>query len=370
MIIGVPKEVKDHESRVGVTPAGAKALVEAGHKVLIERNAGALSAMPDDEYQSAGAEIVGSAHDVWHLSEMVVKVKEPVEKEYKHFREDLVLFTYLHLAPLTALTDALLAAKVTGIAYETVRDRAGALPLLTPMSEVAGRMSVQVGAAYLEKEHGGRGVLLGGVPGVPPGNVVILGGGIVGTNAAKIALGLGARVTLIDLNLNRLRELDDIFGGRLYTLASNSYNIGRAVREADLVIGGVLIPGAAAPKIVTKAMVSKMKKGAVIVDVAIDQGGCIETAHPTTHSDPSYEVDGVVHYCVTNMPAAVPNTSTLALTNATFPYVLKLARLGAEAALKSDPGFAEGLNTYKGKLTYKAVANNQNREFTPASSLL
>src|SRR5271163_60412 len=315
MIIGVPKEVKDHESRVGITPAGAKALVEAGHKVLVEHNAGALSAMPDDEYQAAGAEIVGSAHDVWRLAEMVVKVKEPVEKEYKHFREGLVLFTYLHLAPLTELTDALLANKVTGIAYETVRDRTGALPLLTPMSEVAGRMSVQVGAAYLEKEHGGRGVLLGGVPGVPPGNV-----GIIGTNAAKIALGMGAKVTLIDLNLNRLRELDDIFGGRLYTVASNSYNIERAVRDADLVIGGVLIPGAAAPKIVTKAMVSKMKKGAVIVDVAIDQGGCIETAHPTTHSHPSYEVDGVVHYCVTNMPAAVPNTSTLALTNATFPY--------------------------------------------------
>ena len=301
MIVGVPKEVKDHESRVGVTPAGVKALVEAGHKVLVEQNAGALSAMPDDEYQAAGAEIVGSAYDVWRLSDMVVKVKEPVEKEYKHFREGLVLFTYLHLAPIADLTNMLLEKKVTGIAYETVRDRFGALPLLTPMSEVAGRMSVQVGAAYLEKEHGGRGVLLGGVPGVPPGNVCIIGGGIVGTNAAKIALGMGAKVTLIDLNLNRLRELDDIFNGRVFTVASNSYNIQRATAEADLVIGGVLIPGAAAPKIVTKAMVSKMKKGAVIVDVAIDQGGCIETAHPTTHSDPSYLVDGVVHYCVTNM---------------------------------------------------------------------
>ena len=370
MIIGVPKEVKDHESRVGVTPAGVKALVEAGHKVLVEHNAGALSAMPDDEYQTAGAEIVGSAHDVWRLAEMVVKVKEPIEKEYKHFREGLVLFTYLHLAPLTELTDALLTSKVTGIAYETVRDRTNTLPLLTPMSEVAGRLSVQVGAAYLEKEHGGRGVLLGGVPGVPPGNVCIIGGGIVGTNAAKMALGLGAKVTLVDLNLNRLRELDDIFNGRLYTLASNAYNVERAVCEADLVIGGVLIPGAAAPKIVTKAMVSKMKKGAVIVDVAIDQGGCIETARPTTHSDPSYEVDGVVHYCVTNMPAAVPNTSTLALTNATFPYVMKLANLGAEAALKADAGFAEGVNTYKGSLTYKAVADNQEREFTPIANLL
>ncbi len=370
MIIGVPREVKDHESRVGVTPAGAKALVEAGHKVLVEHNAGALSAMPDDEYQTAGAEIVASAHDVWRLAEMVVKVKEPVEKEYKHFREGLVLFTYLHLAPLTELTDALLASKVTGIAYETVRDRANTLPLLTPMSEVAGRMSVQVGAAYLEKEHGGRGVLLGGVPGVPPGNVCIIGGGIVGTNAAKIALGMGAKVTLIDLNLNRLRELDDIFGGRVYTVASNSYNIGHAVREADLVIGGVLIPGAAAPKIVTKAMVSKMKKGAVIVDVAIDQGGCIETAHPTTHSNPSYEVDGVVHYCVTNMPAAVPNTSTLALTNATFPYVLKLARLGAKAAIGEDKGIAEGVNTFNGILTYEAVAAAQKREWQAISKLV
>jgi alanine dehydrogenase len=251
-----------------------------------------------------------------------------------------------------------------------VRDRAGTLPLLTPMSEVAGRMSVQVGAAYLEKEHGGRGVLLGGVPGVPPGNVVIIGGGIVGTNAAKIALGMGARVTLVDLNLNRLRELDDIFGGRIFTLASNSYNIERAVCAADLVIGGVLIPGAAAPKLVTKGMVAKMKKGAVIVDVAIDQGGCIETARPTTHSDPSYVVDGVVHYCVTNMPAAVPNTSTLALTNATFPYLLKLAKLGAHAAIKEDAGIAEGVNTCNGILTYKAVADSQQREWTPVASLL
>src|SRR5438270_2383694 len=350
MVIGVPKEVKDHESRVGVTPAGVKALVEAKHKVLVEHNAGALSAMPDDDYQAAGAEIVGSAHDVWRLANLVVKVKEPIEKEYRHFREGLVLFTYLHLAPVPELTTALLEKKVTGIAYETVRDRAGTLPLLTPMSEVAGRMSVQVGAAYLEKEHGGRGLLLGGVPGVPPGHVVILGGGIVGTNAAKIALGLGARVTLVDLNLNRLRDLDDIFSGRLYTLASNSYNIARAVREADLVIGGVLIPGATAPKIVTKAMVSKMKKGAVIVDVAIDQGGCVETARPTSHSDPSYVVDGVVHYCVTNMPGAVPHTSTLGLTNATFPYVLRIAKLGAKEALRQDAGLAEGLNTWGGKL--------------------
>jgi alanine dehydrogenase len=370
MILGVPKEVKDHESRVGVTPAGVKALVEAGHAVLVEQKAGALSAMPDEEYEAAGAEMVVSADDVWRRAEIVVKVKEPVESEYRHFREGLVLFTYLHLAPLTELTDALLKKKVIGIAYETVRDRAGALPLLTPMSEVAGRLSVQVGAEYLTKEHGGRGLLLGGVPGVPPGNVCIIGGGVVGTNAAKIALGMGAKVTLVDLNLNRLRELDDIFNGRVFTMASNSYNIERAAREADLLVGGVLIPGAAAPKIVTKAMVSKMKKGAVVVDVAIDQGGCIETAHPTTHSDPSYLVDGVVHYCVTNMPAAVPNTSTLALTNATFPYVMKLAKLGAKAAIKEDNGIAEGVNTYDGALTYEAVAAAQRREWKGVAELV
>lgn len=370
MIIGVPKEVKDHESRVGITPAGAKALIEAGHTVLVEQKAGALSAMPDEEYQNAGAEIVGSAHDVWRLADMVVKVKEPIDKEYRHFREGLVLFTYLHLAPLEELTSALLEKKVTGIAYETVRDRTGALPLLTPMSEVAGRLSVQIGAEYLTKEHGGRGLLLGGVPGVPPASVCIIGGGIVGTNAAKIALGMGAKVTLIDLNLNRLRELDDIFNGRVFTMASNSYNIERAVREADLLIGGVLIPGAAAPKIVTKSMVEKMKRGAVIVDVAIDQGGCIETAHPTTHSDPSYELYGVVHYCVTNMPAAVPNTSTLALTHATFPYVMKLANMGPKAAIREDKGIAEGVNTYDGVLTYEAVAAAQKREWKSVAELV
>src|SRR6201995_1246743 len=296
MIIGVPKEVKDHESRVGITPAGVKALVDAGHTVLVQTEAGDLSAFSDDEYQSAGAEIVGAAYNVWGHADMIVKVKEPVEKEYVFFREGLVLFTYLHLAPLPGLTDALLKSNVIGIAYETVRDRANTLPLLPPMSEVAGRMSVQVGASYLEKEKGGRGILLGGVPGVPPANVCVIGGGIVGTNAAKIAVGMGAHVTIVDLNLNRLRELDDIFNGRLFTLASNSYNVTRAVQEADLVIGGVLIPGATAPKIVTKEMVSKRKKGAVIVDVAIDQGGCVETARPTAHSDPSDGVDVVVHY--------------------------------------------------------------------------
>jgi alanine dehydrogenase len=370
MIIGVPKEVKDHESRVGITPAGVKALVEAGHTVLVETKAGDLSAFPDEEYQHAGAEIVGSAHHIWGLAGMIVKVKEPVEREYGFFREDLVLFTYLHLATVPALTAELMAKKVIGIAYETIRDRSGALPLLTPMSEVAGRMSVQVGAAYLEKERGGRGLLLSGVPGVPPANVFVIGGGIVGTNAAKIALGMGANVTIVDLNLNRLRELDDIFNGRVYTLASNSYNVARAVRDADLVIGGVLIPGAAAPKVVSKEMVSRMKKGAVVVDVAIDQGGCIETARPTTFTNPSFIVDGVVHYCVTNMPAAVPNTSTLALTNATFPYVLRLAGHGAASAIRDDQGIREGVNTYAGELTYQAVAQSQGKAWRPVMDLL
>jgi alanine dehydrogenase len=370
MIIGVPKEIKDQESRVGVTPAAAKALTEAGHTVLVQTQAGAQSGFDDEEYQDAGAEIVGDPGYVWGKSDTVVKVKEPIAQEYAYFREGLVLFTYLHLAPLPDLTDKLLDSKVIGIAYETVRDRQGTLPLLTPMSEVAGRMSVQVGAAYLEKEHGGRGILLGGVPGVPPAHVTIIGGGIVGTNAARIALGFGAKVTLVDLNLNRLREIDDIFNGRVYTLASNSYNLAHATHEADLVIGAVLIPGATAPKIVTRAMVSKMKKGAVIVDVAIDQGGCVETARPTSHSNPSYTVDGVVHYCVTNMPGAVPHTSTLALTNATFPYLLRLANMGASEALKRDPGLAEGLNTWMGKLTHRGVAESQLRPWVPLAEVL
>jgi alanine dehydrogenase len=370
MIIGVPREIKDHEARVGVTPAGVKALSEAGHKVLVETLAGEQSGFPDAEYASAGAEIVSEAAAVWAKSECVVKVKEPVEKEYPYFREGLVLFTYLHLAPVPTLTEKLLETKVIGIAYETVRDRQNTLPLLTPMSEVAGRMSVQVGASYLEKERGGRGVLLGGVPGVAPAEVTILGGGIVGTNAAKIALGFGARVTLIDVNLNRLRELDDIFGGRLCTLASNSYNVAKATQEADLVIGGVLIPGTTAPKILTRTMVARMKKGAVIVDVAIDQGGCVETAHPTSHSDPSYVVDGVVHYCVTNMPGAVPHTSTLALTNSTFPYLMRLANLGVREALRQDAGLAEGLNVWLGTLTHRGVAESQQRGWTAVAEVI
>jgi alanine dehydrogenase len=370
MRIGVPKEIKNHECRVGVTPGGVKALTEAGHSVLVEKSAGEGSSFSDAEYELAGAQLTVSAAEVWTGAEMVVKVKEPIDTEYCYFRENLVLFTYLHLAPVPDLTDELLKSGMIGIAYETVRDRLGALPLLTPMSEVAGRMSVQVGANYLEKERGGRGVLLGGVPGVAPAMVTILGGGIVGTNAAKIALGMGAKTTIVDVNLNRLRELDDIFGGRLYTLASNSQNVSLATREADLVIGGVLIPGATAPKIVTRAMVAEMKKGAVIVDVAIDQGGCVETAQPTSHSEPSFTVDGVVHYCVTNMPGAVPRTSTLALTNATFPYVLRLANLGAHEAMRRDAGLAEGLNVWRGVLTYRAVAESQLRPWTPVAEVL
>jgi alanine dehydrogenase len=370
MIIGVPKEVKNLEFRVGIVPAGVQALVEAGHKVFVETNAGAGSSMPDSEYKKAGAQILQKASDVWKKADMVVKVKEPYGDEPSYFRPNLTLFTYLHLAPIPDLTNELLTKKVTGIAYETVTDKNRTLPLLTPMSEVAGRMSVQVGASYLEKEKGGRGILLGGVPGVPPANVVIIGGGIVGTNAAKMALGLGANVTIIDVNLNRLRELDDIFGGHVRTQASNSYAIAQATEKADLLIGGVLIPGASAPKLVTKKMVSRMKKGSVIVDVAIDQGGCIETARPTTHSDPSYVVNGVVHYAVTNMPGAVPHTSTLALTNATFPYVMRLANLGAKKAIQSDPGLMEGVNTFKGHITYAAVAESQKVKYVNVKGLL
>ncbi|MGD0830958.1 MAG: alanine dehydrogenase [Terracidiphilus sp.] len=370
MIVGVPKEIKDNEARVGVTPAGVKALTETGHKVLVETEAGSQSGFPDEQYQNVGAEIVGHAGHVWGNSEIIVKVKEPIEPEFVFFREGLLLFTFLHLAPLPKLTARLLESKVIGIAYETVRDCQGSLPLLTPMSEVAGRMSVQVGATYLETERGGRGVLLGGVPGVAAANVTIIGGGVVGTNAAKIALGFGARVTIIDQNLQRLRELDDIFGGRLCTLASNSYNIAEATREADLVIGGVLIPGSTAPRLVTHAMVARMKKGAVIVDVAIDQGGCVETARPTSHSNPSYVVDGVVHYCVTNMPGAVPHTSTLGLTNATFPYLARIANLGVREALRQDAGLAEGLNTWLGQLTCCGVAQSQQRPWTAAAEAI
>src|SRR3954465_1568606 len=363
MIIGVPKEVKNLEFRVGIVPAGVQALVEAGHKVFIETNAGAGSSMPDSEYKKAGAQILQKASDIWKKADMVVKVKEPYGDEPSYFRPNLTLFTYLHLAPIPDLTNELLTKKVTGIAYETVTDKNRTLPLLTPMSEVAGRMSVQVGAQYLEKPNGGRGILLGGVPGVAPANVVILGGGIVGTNAAKMALGLGAHVTIIDRSLNRLRELDDIFNGQIVTLASNSWTIGENLKTADLVVGAVLIPGASAPKLVRREMIATMKHGAVVVDVAIDQGGCFETSHATTHTKPIYFVDSVLHYCVSNMPAAVPHTSTFALTNATFPYLLELANFGLETACERHASLSEGVNTYHGYVTHRGVAESQGRQW-------
>lgn len=369
MVVGVPKEVKNLETRVGIIPSGVSALVQRGHSVVVEAGAGASSGFTDALYVEAGAKVVGDAAAVWKAADMVVKVKEPIEQEYAYFRPGLILFTYLHLAPLRELTDRLLESGVTGIAYETVVDKNGTLPLLTPMSEVAGRMSVQVGATYLEASHGGRGVLLGGVPGVAPAKVCVLGGGVVGVSAARMASGLGADVTIIDLNLNRLRDLDNLFQGRIKTMASNSYNIARASAESDLVIGGVLIPGTSAPKLLTAEMVKRMKPGSVVVDVAIDQGGCMETARPTTHVNPSYIVDDVVHYCVTNMPAGVPNTSTFALTNATFPYVLSLAGQGVQA-LHADAGLLSGLNTYQGKLTYEGVAVSQAREWVaPATAI-
>jgi len=363
MIIGVAKEIKDHETRVGLVPSAVTALREAGHDVLVETHAGEGSSLTDREYMQAGAQIVEAAADVWNKSDLVVKVKEPQPAEYPYFRPGLILFTYLHLAPLPELTDGLLSSKVSGVAYETIREADNSLPLLTPMSEVAGRMSVQVGAQYLEKPNGGRGILLGGVPGVAPANVVVLGGGVVGTNAAKMALGLGAHVTIIDRNLNRLRELDDIFNGQVVTLASNAWTIGENVKNADLVVGAVLIPGASAPRLVKREMIANMKRGAVVVDVAIDQGGCFETSHATTHTDPVYFVDGVLHYCVSNMPAAVPHTSTFALTNATFPYLLDLANHGLEAACERSAALKEGVNTYKGYITHSGVAKSQGRQW-------
>jgi alanine dehydrogenase len=365
MIIGVPTEVKDHETRVGLVPSAVIALREAGHRVLVQAGAGLGSSIPDKDYAEAGAELLAEAAEVWGKADLVIKVKEPQPSEYGHLRPNLILFTYLHLAPLPELTDRLLASKVAAIAYETIREKDGSLPLLTPMSEVAGRLAVQIGAVYLEAPHGGRGVLLGGVPGVAPGNVVILGGGVVGTNAAKMALGLGANVSIIDRSLPRLRELDDIFGGRATTLASNVWTVREALRQADLVVGSVLVPGASAPKVVRREMVSKMKPGAVMVDVAIDQGGCFETSHPTTHTDPIYFVDGVLHYCVTNMPAAVPHTSTFALTNATAPYLLEIANKGFEKAIQSNAAIREGVNTYQGKVTFKGVAESLGRPYTP-----
>ncbi len=370
MIIGVPKEIKDNESRVGLVPAGVHALVQDGHQALVEHRAGEGSSISDDEYRSAGAEIAASASEVFDRSDMIIKVKEPVEPEYELMREGQILFTYLHLAPNPELTSVLLRRKVIGVAYETIRLANGSLPLLTPMSEVAGRMSVQVGAYYLQKPQGELGVLLGGSPGVPPANVVIIGGGTAGTNAAKMAIGLGAQVTVIDIDAERLRYLEDIFWGKIITLISNPLNIQDAITTADLTIGAVLVVGAEAPILVTRSMISLMKKGSVIVDVSVDQGGCIETSHPTTHSNPTFTVDGVIHYCVANMPGAVPRTSTFAMTNATLPYARRLANMGLRDAIRQDAALKSGVNVYLGHVTCEPVAKALNLTYCDLFTLL
>lgn len=369
MKIGLPKEIKDNEYRVGLTPAGVQALVGDGHTVYVQKTAGEGSGFKDEQYVKAGGQLLDTADEIWQTGDMIVKVKEPVAPEYPRMRENQLLFTYLHLAPELELTKQMLERKVTGVAYETITSN-GRLPLLTPMSEVAGRMSVQVGATYLEKMNGGKGILLGGVPGVPAANVTIIGGGIVGTEAAKMAVGLGAKVTIIDRDLDRLRQLDDIFLSKVQTLASSRYAIEEAISHADLVIGAVLVVGAAAPKLVTRDMLHLIPQGSVLVDVAVDQGGCFETTHATTHSNPTYYEEGVLHYCVANMPGAVPRTSTFALTNATLPYAQALAGKGFEKAIADDAGLREGVNTYAGKLTYEAVATSQGLEYTPLDSLL
>lgn len=357
MIVGVPREVKDRESRVSVTPAGTQEYVSHGHEVIVEATAGGGSGFDDDEYEAAGAELVRAHEEVFERADMIVKVKEPVEAEYALLRSGQLLFTYLHLAADEPLTRVLVDRKVTAIAYETVQVGKGPLPLLTPMSEVAGRMSIQIGAHYLERTHGGRGMLLGGVPGVPGAEVVVVGGGVVGTNAAQMALGLGANVTIVDRSVDRLRFLDQVLHGRIHTLASNALNVAQVVSRADLVIGCVLIAGAKAPKLVTTDMVRLMSRGTVMVDVAIDQGGCFETSHPTSHSDPVFDVDGVIHYCVTNMPGAVPRTSTLALSNVTLPYGIAIADAGFDAAIRSDPDLANGVNVLGGKVIHPGVAD-------------
>jgi alanine dehydrogenase len=370
LIIGVTKEIKPQENRVGMTPAGIDTLVRAGHTCYVEKSAGLGSSFSDAEYIEAGAKILDTPEEVFDAAEMIIKVKEPLEPEYGLLKENQVIFTYLHLAPDPVQTQALLAAKVIAIGYETVQLPNGSLPLLLPMSEVAGRMSIQVGAHLLEKTNGGRGILLGGVSGVEPGKVVVVGGGSVGTNAAKMAVGMGAQVTVIDINRDRLAYLDDLFNGRAITLMSNSYNVGRAVKEADLVIGAVLIPGARTPRVVTEEMVKSMKPGSVLVDVAVDQGGCIETIdRSTTLENPYYIKYGVVHYSVGNMPGAVPRTSTIALTNATLPYILEIANKGAERAMQENSALRKGLNVYKGKLTIKGAADAQGLEYTPSEEL-
>ncbi len=356
MLIGVPKETKVHEYRVGIPPAGVRELVQQGHTVLIQRDAGTEIGLLDEHFEQAGAELVDDPVEIYAAAEMIVKVKEPQPAEFELLRDDQVLFTYLHLAADPAQTDALINSGCVAIAYETVTDARGGLPLLAPMSEVAGRMSIQAGARCLEKEQGGRGVLLGGVPGVPPADVVILGGGVVGTHAARMAVGIGARVTIIDRSIPRLRQLDEMFGASATTLYSTAQTIEEAVLNADLVIGAVLVVGAAAPKLVRRDMLAQMRRNAVIVDVAIDQGGCFQTSRPTTHAEPTYKVDNVLHYCVANMPGAVPRTSTFALSNATLPFVLALAERGWQQAMRDDPHLMNGLNVCRGRVTHEAVA--------------
>ncbi len=362
VIIGVPKEIKPQEHRVGIVPAGVRALTKCGHKVLVQKGAGEGSGITDNEYGSAGANIILQIEEVYAQADMIIKVKEPLPTEYPLLKKGQILYTYLHLAAAKELTLALLERKIIGIAYETMKLKDGSLPLLIPMSEIAGRMAIQVGAAHLQKENGGRGVLLAGVPGVAPGNVVILGGGTVGINAAKIAVGMGAKVTILDINLERLRYIDDMFGPRITTLYSDSHTVEVSVKEADLVVGAVLITGARAPILVDRSMIGKMKPGSVIVDVAVDQGGCVETIHPTYHQNPTYIVDGVIHYGVANMPGAVARTSTFALTNATLPYAIKIANIGAPKVFQEDPFILSGLNVYKGKLVCEAVGESLNME--------
>jgi len=370
MLIGVPKEIKNHEYRVGLTPAGARELSARGHQVLIERDAGAGIGLANEAYEAAGARIVDAAADIYGRADMVIKVKEPQPAECAMLRPGQLLYAYLHLAPDPEQTRALLASGCTAIAYETVTDGRGGLPLLAPMSEVAGRMSIQAGAHALEKAQGGSGILLGGVPGVKPAEVMILGGGTVGLNAARMAMGLGAHVTVLDRSLERLKYIDELYGDRLTTIHSSQDAIAERLPYTDLVIGAVLIPGAAAPRLVTRAQLKLMRPGSVLVDVAIDQGGCFETSHPTTHQDPTYEVDGIVHYCVANMPGGVARTSTFALTNATLPYALALADKGAVQALLDDTHLRNGLNVHAGKLTCRAVADALGLPFTPASEAL
>lgn len=370
MTIGVPKEIKTNENRVALVPGGAEALVHAGHTVLIERGAGEGSGFNDDAYRKFGAQIVDTAAQVWERADMILKVKEPIAKEWPHMRENQVIFTYFHFAADEALTKAVIESGAIAIAYETVQLPTGELPLLTPMSEVAGRMAVQEGAKYLEKFFGGRGMLVGGVPGVEPANVLVVGGGIVGSNAARMAAGLGARVTILDVSLNRLRYLADVMPANVVPLYSNRSNLLDQLAKADIVVGAVLLPGAKAPKLVRREDLKVMQNGSVIVDVAVDQGGCVETIHPTTHEDPIYSVDGVIHYAVANMPGGVPRTSTLALTNATFPYALTLANKGWKLACQQDRALALGLNVVKGEVTYPGVAEAFDLDYTPVEKVL